>query len=116
MVWGVLEKCPSNPTVLVGVNNYPNRSPTIPKTSSLGGEQVAGQFIKPPQKLPGLKVNVFMTTFELVEFFKNRDRNGNIVLFEVPDTVGVVQDDIGIQHEKLTQVIGHGHLFLRGHH
>ena len=37
---------------------------------------------------------------ELVEFLEHRDRNRDVVLFEVLDAVGVVQDDVGVQHKQ----------------
>jgi hypothetical protein len=55
--------------------------------------------IQPPQKLAGLKVDVFVAPFELIELLEDRDRDRDVVPAEVADAARVVKDDVGVENE-----------------
>ena len=76
--------------------------------SHIAVEKLAGtQLVDFPDKFPGMMVDDLRALLELIEFLKNRDRDDNIVFLEVVDTGTVMEDDIGIENEKLF-------LFLHG--
>jgi hypothetical protein len=57
------------------------------------------------QEFASLEMNVIMPLFKTVKLFQDRDWNCSVVLFEVADATGVVQDHIRVEGEKLGTVL-----------
>ena len=55
-------------------------------------------------ELSCLKMDVFVATFEFVEFFEHRDRDDHVVLTEVFDATSVMENHIGVEYEELSRI------------
>jgi hypothetical protein len=71
----------------------------VAKTDASVEELVGAYFIEFPDELPGMVVDDLAALFELVQFFKDRDRDDNIVFVETIDTGTVVQDNVGVENK-----------------
>ena len=49
----------------------------------------------------GVEMDGFVALLELVQFLDDGNGNDNVIILELFDTLIVVQDDVGIQHEYL---------------
>ena len=92
--------CSSSPPSTTRIEPSPG-----PKAGPLLGEHVAGDAVERAEELAGLEVDVVVPFLEAVEFFQDRDRDGDVVLFEIANAAGVVQDDIRVEDEELGMVL-----------
>ena len=69
------------------------------------GKNVARDLIETAEELAGLEVDVVVPFLEAVEFFQDRDRDGDVVFFKIANAAGVVQDDIRVEDEELGIVL-----------
>ena len=65
-------------------------------------EQLARtQAIKGANKFAGMIVEGLIAFLELVKFFQHGDRYDNVMFLKIVDAGGIVQDDIGVENERL---------------
>ena len=64
-------------------------------------EQVfATQQIQRTDKFSGMKIQYFTAFFKLIEFFKNRYGDDDIVFRKMINTGAVVKNDVGVKNER----------------
>ena len=60
----------------------------------------AAQQIQRADKFTGMKVQYFTAFFKLIEFFKNRYGDDEIVFCKLINTGAVMKNDVGVQNER----------------
>jgi len=71
----------------------------VAKCNAAVKELIGTYFIEIPDELAGIVVDDLAALFELVEFFKNRDRDDDVVFVKTMDAGIVVQDNVGVEDE-----------------
>jgi hypothetical protein len=84
---------------MFATQNHSNLAESLSQTGTVIGKHVAGEIIKTPQKGSGLEIQILISLLEFVEFFENRDGDGNVVFFKTPQAPGVVKNYIRIKNE-----------------
>ena len=107
MVWCVLQKGFVQEAVSAAAQNDTDRAEAWPQRTAGSGKDIARQSVDAAKKFPGLKIDIFVTPFELIEFLKHGDRNGDIVFLKVVNATAVVKNDVGVENEKLGFCIQH---------
>src|SRR4029077_5873081 len=68
---------------------------------------VVGELVELADELAGLEVEDRVPLLELIELLEHRDRDRDVVLLEVLESVEVVEDDGGVEDEDLLVRLGH---------
>ncbi len=95
-----------DPAVLVGedaelaVRRTVERDPLVEHV-------VVGQLVELADELARLEVQDRVPLLELVELLEHRDRDRDVVLLEILESVEVVEDDRGVEDEDLALRLGH---------
>ena len=105
MIGGVAQEGRLELLLQFAAQHHADRPQPRAQRSPLLGKNVARDLIETAEELAGLEVDVVVSLFEAVEFFQDRDRDGDVVLFEIANAAGVVQDDIRVQDEELGIVL-----------
>ena len=96
-----------DPAVLVGEHAEPAVRRAVER-DPLVQHVVVGQLVELADELAGLEVEDRVPLLELVELLEHRDRDRDVVLLEVVESVEVVEDDGGVEDEDLALRLGHG--------
>jgi hypothetical protein len=101
VIGAVFEECFFESLLMGCLDDNTDRAKSVANGCSVGGENVAREFVQSAEKRAGLEVDVFVTLFESIQFFENGDRDDNIMLFKVPQAAGIVKNDICVEHKQL---------------
>ena len=50
--------------------------------------------------MPGLKMYIAVTLLEAIQLFEHRDRQGDVMFLKLKQTLSVVKNDVGVEHEQ----------------
>ena len=56
----------------------------------------SGKVIETPEKIPCIKMNLFIPALELVQFFQYGYGDDHLIIFKMVNTGGIMKDHIGI--------------------
>ena len=101
MIGGVAQKCRLESLFQLAAQHDADRSQSRAQGRPLLGKDIARDLVETAEELAGLEVDVVVPFLEAVEFFQDRDRDGDVVFFKIANAAGVVQDDIRVQNEEL---------------
>jgi hypothetical protein len=68
---------------------------------AVGEPADAAQAVEVADALAGVAPEVVVLALHLVELFDHREGDDDVVLFEDEEGVGVVEQDVGVDHERL---------------
>ena len=101
MIGGVAEEGRLELLLQFAAQHHADRAQPRAQRGPLLGKHVARDAVETAEELAGLEVDVVVPLLEAVEFFQDRDRDGDVVFFEIANATGVVQDDIRVEDEEL---------------
>ena len=105
MIGGVAQEGRLELLLQFAAQHHADRSQPRAQRCPLLGKNIARDLIETAEELAGLEVDVVVPFLEAVEFFQDRDRDGDVVFFKIANATGVVQDDIRVQDEELGIVL-----------
>jgi hypothetical protein len=106
VIWIVLKERFFQSGVWFLTEYNPNRTKSRSQRCSVWRKNISSQLVDRPQKRSRLKMNGFISLFKIVQLFQNGDWDRNIVFFESPDALCVVQNDIGIDDKQFVRTGG----------